>query len=228
MLAAREKLGVDDPLGLWRQRQQHDDDVGRGHQIGERVALAAPDADDVRAEGLQAGPHRAADRAVAEDQHGRAVKVGERGDRRGAGRREGVDVSLPVPRALDVEELVQAPAEGEDHHHDPFGDADVVRSRRGAHDHPGRGDRQDHVRAGEHRLHHPYGRQLRDQSGEPAHQLDAQHDELHPVVGLGDQLDLRGELAQLLPQRSLGDEYAHARESNAADVAGLTLGATAG
>ena len=58
------------------------------------------------------------------------------------------------------------------------------------------------------------------QPGEPAHQLDAEHDELHPVVGLGDQLDLRRELAQLLAQRSLGDEYAHARESNVADVAG--------
>ena len=105
--------------------------VDRPRSASSRAVLRAGSPagrDDPAAEGGREGADRPPDRAEADDAHGHVAQLGalER---------------LPGPLALELEELGQAPADGQDHHHHVLGD-------RPAEDAPGVGHDQPAVPAG--------------------------------------------------------------------------------
>ena len=127
---------VEEVLGLGRQGQGEDDEVGVGQQLGQRVgwqdarsrlvdarqrlpivAKAGPEAlprpptrgDHPAAEARGQRRHRPADRAEADDPD-RDVAHLARLER------------LPGPLALELEQLGQVPRDGQDHDHHVLGD----------------------------------------------------------------------------------------------------------
>ena len=138
-----DEVSIDEASRLGGQRQQHHDHIRARQQAGEgrerinAVARRSCDTDELGPERREPLLERDADRSVAQDQDC------------GAGQLSATDpASIPVARHLGREKLGQAPFRGEDRHHDPFGDADVVDAARIAEGHAGRKSADDPVDAG--------------------------------------------------------------------------------
>src|SRR3954452_25057771 len=131
----RQRVRVDHPLGLGRERRSVHDELGLCQPLRECLATAPSvehafaerprlvvraerrpfgvssptDRDDTATEGGRESTHRAADGPEPDDADGDVAQLGtlER---------------LPRALALQLEQLREPPADGEDHHQDVFGD----------------------------------------------------------------------------------------------------------
>ena len=141
---AGEQRGVEEPLGLRRERREQDDGVRLPDEGGQLVAAmhavpgVACDAGDGDSEWLEPAPHRLADRPEPDDQHMAALELA-RGHLRPAAAVRGLELAVGV---------------AEERPDDPLGHRRVARSACVAERRPRRHARLDPVRArGEHLQH---------------------------------------------------------------------------